>query len=254
MKEGISFIQRKEIKYRLTKEQLDYFLNAIKEYVKEDEYGLTSIASIYFDTPNYTLINRSLDKPLYKEKIRLRSYGLVSKDSPTYLEVKRKVNGVVYKRRIQLTEEEANYMINNKVSDRNDQVSKELLYLANKYQNLKPCYLIIYDRLSFYQEDSDIRITIDKNPRYRVDDINLHTSMEGKSLINKEEAILEVKVQNALPLWLAAILTKGHIYESSFSKVGEAHKAEMKDLSNKVTIPHQVVINQERNYHYGLTI
>lgn len=254
MKEGISFIQRKEIKYRLTKEQLDYFLNAIKEYVKEDEYGLTSIASIYFDTPNYTLINRSLDKPLYKEKIRLRSYGLASKNSPTYLEVKRKVNGVVYKRRIKLTEEEANYMINNKVSDRNDQVSKELLNLVNKYQNLKPCYLIIYDRLSFYQEGSDIRITIDKNPRYRVDDINLHTSMEGKSLINKEEAILEIKVQNALPLWLTAILTKGHIYESSFSKVGEAHKAEMKGLSNKVTISHQVVINQERNYQYGLTI
>ena len=253
MKEGISFIQRKEVKYRLNKDQLVYFLDTIKDYVKEDEYGLTSVASIYFDTPNYTLINKSLDKPVYKEKLRLRSYGLANQDSTTYLEIKRKVEGVVYKRRIALKENEAYEMMNN-FSTRNDQVSKEIQELVIKYHNLKPQYLIIYDRLSYYQEGSDIRITIDQNPRYRTNDVNLHTSMEGTSLMDNKGAILEIKVQNAIPLWLTKILTKGHIYQSSFSKVGEAHKKEMANVLNKVTVNHESIINQERNYQYGLTI
>lgn len=223
----IAVMKRYEVKYCLTKEQLSYFQNAISSYMKVDKYGLTSISSIYFDTPSFTLINRSIEKPKYKEKIRLRSYGLAKKNDQTFLEIKRKCEGIVYKRRISLLEKEAMEFFNNEDHPSTSQIGKEISVFIANYPQIEPKYLIIYDRLAYYQDNSDIRITIDMNPRYRTNDLNLHTSLEGIPLLEDGGAILEVKVQHSIPLWLVEILSKGKIYPSSFSKVGTAHKKEL---------------------------
>lgn len=230
----ISVMKRYELKYLLNKAQLDYFLKEIDRFMKVDKYGLTSIASIYFDTPDYRLINKSIEKPKYKEKLRLRGYGLVAPGKSTFLEVKRKCEGIVYKRRIVLSEKDAFELIATKEAKNKSQISRELEAFMENYQKLEPKYMIIYDRLAYYQDNSDLRITVDMNPRYRVTDLNLHTSMEGISLIEEGGAILEVKVQNSVPLWLSDILSRGKIYQTSFSKVGTAHKLEMKK-KNKIT-------------------
>lgn len=224
----ISVMKRYELKYLLNSEQLKFFMNQISHYMKVDKYGLTSIASIYFDTPDYRLINKSIEKPKYKEKLRLRGYGIVAPGKPTFLEVKRKCESIVYKRRNALSEIEAFELIASKEAKEKTQISRELEAFMETYKNLEPKYMIIYDRLAYYQDNSDLRITIDMNPRYRTDDLNLHTSMEGKPLIEEGGAILEVKVQHSVPLWLSAILSKGRIYQTSFSKVGTAHKIETK--------------------------
>lgn len=234
----IEVMKRYELKYRLSKDQLDYFLKRIKEHMKVDKYGLTSIASLYFDTPDFYLINRSIEKPKFKEKLRLRSYGLANKESKTFLEIKRKSEGIVYKRRITLLEEEALNLIRNKELPCESQIARELTSFINCYSSLEPKYLVIYDRLAFYQDDSDLRVTIDMNPRYRNYDLNLHTSMEGIPLLEDGGAILEIKVQHSIPLWLAEILSQGKIYQTSFSKVGTAHKLEM---SKKYQMNTQIV-------------
>lgn len=234
----IDVMKRYELKYRLSKDQLDYFLKRIKEHMKVDKYGLTSIASLYFDTPDFYLINKSIEKPKFKEKLRLRSYGLANKDSKTFLEIKRKSEGIVYKRRITLLEEEALNLIYNKESSCKSQIARELESFINYYSSLEPKYLVIYDRLAFYQDDSDLRVTIDMNPRYRNYDLNLHTSMEGIPLLEDGGAILEIKVQHSIPLWLTEILSQGKIYQTSFSKVGTAHKLEM---SKKYQMNTQIV-------------
>jgi len=234
----IDVMKRYELKYRLSKDQLDYFLKRIKEHMKVDKYGLTSIASLYFDTPDFYLINRSIEKPKFKEKLRLRSYGLANKESKTFLEIKRKSEGIVYKRRITLLEEEALNLIYNKEPSNKSQISRELESFINCYSSLEPKYLVIYDRLAFYQDDSDLRVTIDMNPRYRNYDLNLHTSMEGIPLLEDGGAILEIKVQHSIPLWLTEILSQGKIYQTSFSKVGTAHKLEM---SKKYQMNTQIV-------------
>ena len=71
---------RLEYKYVLSLEQYNSIINKIKEVLKEDEHGSTTIQSLYFDTPNYRLIRQSIEKPAFKEKLRLRSYGLLKKD------------------------------------------------------------------------------------------------------------------------------------------------------------------------------
>ena len=246
----IAVMKRYELKYCLNKEQLKFFKEKIKEHMKLDKYGLTSIASLYYDTPDYQLINRSIEKPKYKEKLRLRSYGLATDTSKTFLEIKRKSEGIVYKRRISLTEKEAEGLIEGEYT-RKDQIGRELMSFLDNYKVLEPKYLIIYDREAYYQDDSDLRITIDMNPRYRTTDLNLHTSMEGTPLL-EEGAILEVKVQHSVPLWLTHILSEGKIYQSSFSKVGTAHKLEMKEKYHAIYQTNNNYIKGE--YHYGLTI
>lgn len=251
----INVMKRYELKYRLSKDQLDYFLERIKEHMKVDKYGLTSIASLYFDTPDFLLINRSIEKPKYKEKLRLRSYGLANKESKTFLEIKRKNEGIVYKRRITLLEEEALNLIYNKELPCKSQISRELESFINHYSSLEPKYLVIYDRLAYYQEDSDLRVTVDINPRYRNYDLNLHTSMDGTPLLEDGGAILEIKVQHSIPLWLTEILTQGKIYQTSFSKVGTAHKEEMKKKYQKNTqLVNVLLIQNKGGKKYGLAI
>ena len=223
----ISVMKRYELKYYLSKDQLAFFNSKIKEHMKVDKYGLTTIASLYYDTPDFRLINKSIEKPNFKEKLRVRSYGLAKKDSKTFLEIKRKCDEIVYKRRIALLEKDANELITNKETKNKDQISRELEAFSENFEKLEPKYLIIYDRVAYYQDNSDIRLTVDMNPRYRTSELNLHTSMEGKALTDIDGAILEVKVQHSVPLWLVKILSEGKIYKTGFSKVGAAHKLEM---------------------------
>ena len=219
-------MNRVEMKYVLTNAQLSYLKSALDSYMKVDQYGKTSIASLYYDTPDYRLIRTSLEKPEYKEKIRLRSYGLANEQTKLFLELKRKVSGLVYKRRIALKEKDATSILDGDLYN-DEQISKEIMYFSNYYKNLVPAFLIIYDRVAYFDPNSDLRLTIDENPRYRTKELNLHTSLDGTPLLENGGAILEIKVQCAMPLWLTKILSEGGIYQSSFSKVGEAYKKEM---------------------------
>lgn len=221
----IVVMKRYEVKYILNKEQLSYLQKALLEHMEIDQYGKTTISSLYYDTDDYRIIRRSIEKPAYKEKIRLRSYGLANSDTSVYLEVKRKAYGITYKRRVALKEENArNFMNNQGYSLGNDQISKEISYFRDYYKKLVPQILIIYDRVAYQEKDGDLRLTIDENPRYRTYDLNLHTSNDGMLLLPNGSAILEIKVQEQMPLWLTEILSKGKIYKTSFSKVGEAYQ------------------------------
>lgn len=251
----ISVMKRYELKYLLNSEQLQFFMDHIIQYMKVDKYGLTSIASIYFDTPDYRLINKSIEKPKYKEKLRLRGYGIVTSNKPTFLEVKRKCESIVYKRRIALSEKDAFALITSKEAKEKTQISRELEAFMETYKTLEPKYMIIYDRLAYYQDNSDLRITIDMNPRYRTYDLNLHTSMDGTPLIENGGAILEVKVQHSVPLWLSAILSEGKIYQTSFSKVGTAHKIEMKKkLQQKINSFNKLSFETKGEMTHGFAI
>ena len=228
----IVVMKRYEMKYLMTPEQTAYFKESVSAYMRVDKFGLTSIASLYYDTPNYRLIRTSIEKPPFKEKIRLRSYGLATDASPVFLELKRKAYGIVYKRRVQSTIP----LVEKFFYGEGDicaggQINREITTFRDYYQTLVPACLIIYDRVAYFQPDGDLRLTIDHCPRYRYEDLNLTTSMAGTPLLPEGYTILEVKVQQAVPLWLSALLTKGQIYKTSFSKYGEAYRQQLLKVS-----------------------
>lgn len=222
----INVMKRYELKYLPDRGQTAFLVNRLKGHMEPDRYGMTSIASLYYDTPDSRLIRASLDKPDFKEKIRLRSYGLATENSPVFLELKRKASGIVYKRRVRTTIPEVRQFLDGKddlFADR--QISRELSWFRDYHSPLQPACLIIYDRVAYFEPGGDLRLTIDFNPRYRMaEELDLTTSMDGILLRPEGDAVLEIKVQGAMPLWLTAILDEGQIYKSSFSKYGEAFR------------------------------
>ncbi len=239
MADPIVVMKRYELKYLLDGRQTAFLKNRLEGHMALDAYGRTSIASLYYDTPDRRLIRTSLEKPAFKEKVRLRSYGLASEESPVFLELKRKTFDVVYKRRVQTTVP----LVKKFFEGGGDicaagQINREITYFRDYYQTLAPACLIIYDREAYYENGGDLRLTIDHHPRYRVQELDLCRSMEGISLLPEGHTILEIKVQQAMPLWLTALLDEGRIYKSSFSKYGEAYKRELANAG------------KERNYRY----
>ena len=220
-------MMRYELKYLMDRGQTAYLVRQLKGHMEPDQYGMTTIASLYYDTPDRRLIQASMDKPDFKEKMRLRSYGQATENSPVFLELKRKASGIVYKRRVRSTIPEVRAFFggeNELFADR--QISRELSWFRDSYKPLEPACLILYDRVAYFEPDGDLRLTIDFNPQYRMEDLRLTGDMEGNPLLPEGDTILEVKVQAAMPLWLSAILDEGQIYKSSFSKYGEAYRKE----------------------------
>ena len=232
----IVVMKRFELKYVLNKEQTEYLREKLKGHLEVDKYGKTSIASLYYDTPDYLLVRRSLEKPIFKEKIRLRSYGIATEESPVFLELKRKFDGIVYKRRVSSTIPTVNAFFERKGDISVDgQIAEEISYFRDYYKNLVPACLIVYDRIAYYQPDGDIRLTIDHDPRYRFEKLDLTTSMDGTSILPPGSTILEIKVQGSMPLWLTRILDEGNIRKSSLSKYGEAYKARLCKAYEKIS-------------------
>ncbi len=230
---AITVMKRYELKYLLSAAQTEYLRERLKGHMEVDQYGKTSIASLYYDTPTYQLIRTSMEKPEFKEKIRLRSYGIATEDSPVFLELKRKAYGIVYKRRVQTTIP----LVHKFFSGEGDicapgQINREITAFRDYYKTLVPACLIIYDRIAYFEPDGDLRLTIDENPRYRLDGLTLTRSMDGISLLDEGWTILEIKVQEAMPLWLTAILSEGNIRKGSFSKYGEAYRQQLLKAQN----------------------
>lgn len=211
----ITVFKRYELKYILSSDQYDSLLNTIKDNMRADEHGRNSIQSLYYDTDDYLLIRRSIEKPEYKEKLRLRSYGLANEDSLVYLELKKKYESVVYKRRIESRLKDLG--IKN-----NSQIENEIDYFKRFYKNLNPKMLLIYDREAYFKDD--LRVTFDHNIRYRENDLSLTSSLEGNPVLKDNRVLLEIKTGTSIPLWLVRMLDKEHLYKTSFSKYGEAYK------------------------------
>ncbi len=230
---AITVMRRYEMKYLLDGRQTGFLRRRLEGHMKIDEFGRTSIASLYYDTPDSRLIRASMEKPAFKEKIRLRSYGLATEDSPVYLELKRKYDGVVYKRRVQSTiPEVARFFAGGELTGGDAQIRKEIAYFRDHYRTLEPACLVIYDRAAYFEPGGDLRLTIDYRPRYRTKGLSLTESMDGLPLLPAGWSILEIKVQGAMPLWLSAALSEGNIFKSSFSKYGEAYRQELLKAKN----------------------
>ena len=210
---GRSIFQRFENKYKISREQFNRLKVLILKHLEEDKYGLTTIQSLYFDTPSFLLIRRSIEKPEYKEKLRIRGYGIIKNNDDVFFEIKKKYDGIVYKRRVIMKEQSNNV---------DSQIKREIHYFNELYDDLKPRLLMMYDRLAY--EKNDLRITVDDNVRFRTDNLNLSSEPVGIRLLPEDELLLEIKSAGAMPLWLVKFFSENKIYKTSFSKYGEAYK------------------------------
>lgn len=220
-----NIFKRYEIKYLLTRDQFEELKEIMKDKTEEDEYGKSTICSLYYDTPDYRLIRKSIEKPIYKEKLRVRSYGVADSNSKVYVELKKKYDGVVYKRRVQMQECEMESFLLSHKKMKDTQIEREITYCLKYYQNLHPVCLLSYSRIAYYgKENPDLRITFDDEILWRDYDLDLKSGIYGEELLPENVVLMEIKVKAVIPMWLIEFLSKNHIYKTSFSKYGTAYK------------------------------
>ena len=230
---AIEVFNRYEHKYKLDRETFEKVLEILDAHMDMDSHNKDhipyTIANIYFDTPDDYLIRTSLDKPEYKEKLRLRAYGVPDMDSKVFLEIKKKFNGIVNKRRTKLTLEEAYRFIETGKAPEpkdymNKQVLRELEYFLKIY-NVSPKLYLAYDRIAYFEKgNKDLRISFDMNIRSRRYDLALEKGDYGERILKEDVYIMEIKTSLAKPLWITHMLADLNIRRNRFSKYGTEFK------------------------------
>lgn len=213
---------RIETKYLLEDFQYRAIRERLEGMAQVDEYGKTSILNIYYDTKDFNLIRTSLEKPVYKEKLRLRTYGIPEDDTKGFIEIKKKYKGIVYKRRIGMDYSDAlKYLNEGAPAKKESQISKEIDYFKSFYKGLRPAMAISYDRIAMAGiSDPELRITFDENIRWRVDHLDLKKGNVGEEILKPGQHLMELKIAGAMTLEMAHILDELGIRQTSFSKYG----------------------------------
>lgn len=216
--------ERIEKKYLLTEGQYRRLRQALDPYMQKDRFGLYTIENVYFDTPDCAMIRYSLDGPVYKEKFRVRSYGTPGADQRVFAEIKKKFNGVVYKRRIGLMcRELPAFLSGAEIPGADRQIQAELHWLLRS-RELSPRCFIGYDRTALAgKEDPSLRITFDRNLRWRPVELALEKGDWGDPVLDEDRVVMEVKFPRSAPLWLSALMTEAGVFPVSFSKYGACY-------------------------------
>lgn len=226
MSEYRSVFERYEKKYIISFSQKERLLARISDILLPDEFGESTLCNLYFDTPDYRLIRTSIERPVFKEKLRIRSYGVPDKSSNVFVELKKKYKGVVYKRRINMTYEEAvDLLCRRNLPLSKGQVLGEVAYFMGHYKGLRPSVSIFCERSAFYSaEDENLRLTFDRNVRFRNQLLDLSLGDDGTRILEDGLFIMEIKSLNSIPLSIVHTLNELEIYPRSFSKYGKAYE------------------------------
>ena len=217
--------KRYEKKYLLSREKYESLRQLLDPHIVPDEYFESTVCSIYYDSDDYHLIRYSIERPVYKEKLRLRSYNVPADGDSVFVELKKKYRSVVYKRRLTLPEGAAvGWLGGGEYPGTPSQIADEIGYFRDYYETLHPAVYLSYERDAFAAVDgSDLRITFDGNIRARQDRLSLCEEPGGVLLLPTDEVLMEVKTAGAIPLWLAHALDSMELRKTSFSKYGAAY-------------------------------
>lgn len=243
---AIKTFKRVEKKYIINSIQKEALETIINEHLEKDKYCRENpyylVRNIYYDTVYRDLIHHSILKPYHKEKIRVRKYGSYDAEkNELFLEIKKKTGGVVSKRRVKLTQDELEIFLNTRKYQENKplldlQVLKEFEYYLSIYK-IQPTVFISYKRSAYFgKENKNFRITFDFDIQYNREKLDFSYHNDNVNLLEKDLCIMEIKIENSMPLWLAHALTKLKIYPNSFSKYGQEYKSLIKEEQSNVRL------------------
>ena len=227
--------KRKEVKYLLTEQQLSALMPVLETHMGPDAFAHSSISNLYYDTPDFRMLRRSQEKPVYKEKLRLRSYGVPDEETQVFPEIKKKAEGIVYKRRVSMPYGDAIRYLSRRRPCEDGQIFQELNWMLISYGSLAPRIFLSYERDSWKgREEPSLRLTLDREILWRTEALDLRRGAWGEPLLEPNQVLMEVKISNAAPLWLAEALSENGIFPISFSKCGRAFETLCKNYINEM--------------------
>ena len=225
MEETKLTFKRYEKKYLLSAARYEQLWERLQEHLVPDRFFQSTVCSLYYDSADFSLIRHSLDAPVYKEKLRLRSYKVPGPDDPVFVELKKKFRGVVYKRRVEMSAAEAEaYLAGRSRPDRDDQILREIDYFLQLHP-VMPRAFIACERTAWVdREEPELRVTFDRDLRWRDTDLSLTAGSRGEPLLEEGEVLMEIKIPEAAPLWLAHLLSELEVFPVGFSKYGTCYR------------------------------
>ncbi len=210
--------QRYEKKFHLHKETYQSMLEELHGHIVEDDYHSYTISNVYYDNEDNKIIRHSISKPVFKQKLRIRSYD----NENLFFEIKKKYRSQVFKRRVVIKADDYYNNDFSKVADK--QTLSEIEYFI-EYHKVFPKVALKYSRVAYKGiEDENLRITFDSQLKYST--TNLDIRQKDNTLKDELDGsyIMEIKVEGAVPVWLSMILDKLKIYSTPFSKYGYCYK------------------------------
>ena len=216
---------RVETKYLLTLPQTAAMeMGLMRMGFERTDFGSPTVQSLYYDTADYALIRSSLERPAYKEKLRLRAYGEPGTLTQSFVEIKKKYDGVVYKRRTEMPlQEAAEALSRGRMPEEAGQVGREVQWMLSRY-GLHPAAVISYDRDAWFCKDRPgVRITFDRSLAFRNWETDLNARATGISLLPAGQRLMEIKTNGTYPLWLVRLLQETGAERTHFSKYGLAY-------------------------------
>ena len=228
MQETVLTFKRYEKKYLLSAAKFDRLWERMREHLVPDRFFQSTVCSVYYDSDDFSLIRHSLERPVYKEKLRLRSYGVPGPEGEVFVELKKKFRGVVYKRRVQLGAAEAEAYLAGRSHPAGDgQILREIDFFLQT-PPVSPKVFIACEREAWVDRDEpELRFTFDRNLRWRDTDLSLTAGSAGEPLLKQGEVLMEIKIPEAAPLWLAHLLSELEVFPTSFSKYGTCYRQDL---------------------------
>ena len=228
MQETILTFKRYEKKYLLSAKKAELLWEQLREHLVPDRFHRSTVCSIYYDSDDFSLIRHSLERPVYKEKLRLRSYNVPAPDGEVFVELKKKFKGVVYKRRVRMGAAEAEaYLAGQSRPAEDGQILREIDFFLQTHEVSPKVYIACEREAWVDREEPELRITFDRNLRWRDTDLHLSAGSEGEPLLPNGEVLMEIKIPEAAPLWLAHLLSDLEIFPTSFSKYGTCYRQDL---------------------------
>lgn len=213
---------RHEIKFLLNRTQHLALAGAVNQMLQPDPFGdddgRYTVTSLYYDTADYKAYWDKVNGVKMRRKVRVRTYGnpVVTPETMVYLEIKQRTNVRIGKRRLRLPYSvAANFgdyaaeLPNLTLSEQ--RTAAELHYLFDAL-HLQPTCVVSYHRAAYgnHADYPDLRITFDTDVRGRVENLSLLTADAGplQMVLAPGWSILEVKVNQTIPYWLAQLLSR----------------------------------------------
>lgn len=217
--------ERIEKKFWMSRQKYKSLLPVLEANTIEDIHDNPLICNIYYDTDDYALIRKSIERPFFKEKLRFRCYGIPEDDRNVFIELKRKLDGIGYKRRLLVPYKQAKVLLQgNEIGSDNPQIEREILNFVSRYHP-KPKIFLTYERRAMRgREDTDLRITIDEDLRYKLYTSDADFQDSGRHIMElPSQVLMEIKTLGAIPPWLLKPMNKLRIYQAPFSKIGKCY-------------------------------
>ncbi|MBQ9779712.1 MAG: polyphosphate polymerase domain-containing protein [Clostridia bacterium] len=225
--------KRMEKKTTMQISDVPAFLERILPRMDYDSHNVNGepymISNIYFDDVNDNVIRTSVTLPKYKEKLRLRSYGVPTSDTKVFLELKKKLYGVGTKRRAKLLLRDAEAYLETGthpegLSYIDEQVLREIDYYRS-HETVVPRIYVSYLRRAFFaKDDPSFRVTLDSDILTRRYDLDLSLGRYGEPVLSPGKLVLEVKFAGAVPLWFCRVMSDFGLSFHTFSKCGTDFK------------------------------